>query len=76
MSSQLCSLISLKKKNVNLIGGFVEEVQFDLHPVVGQKNKLKHFMRVDLNKIKSIVSRVKQTYCGSDPFLISDVKEC
>ena len=60
----------------NLIGGFVEEAQLDLHPVVGQENRLNHFVTVDISKIRSIVSRVKKTYSESDPFPISDVTEC
>ena len=57
----------------NLVGDSAEEAQFDLHLIVSHENRLKHFVTVDLIKIRSIVSRVKRTYCESDPFPISDV---
>ena len=56
--------------------GFVDEALFDLHPVINQENKLTCFNTVTLSNIKSIVGRVRRTYCRSDPFPISDVIEC
>ena len=65
-----------ENKIENLIGDFVEEAQFELHPVVSRENRLNRFVTVDLSKIKTIVKRVKKTFCESDPFPISDVSEC
>ena len=65
-----------ENKIENLIVGFVDEALFDLHPVVNQQNKLTCFNTVTLSNIRSIVGRVKRTYCRSDPFPISDVIEC
>ena len=44
--------------------------------MVNQQNKLTCFNTVTLSNIRSIVGRVKRTYCRSDPFPISDVIEC
>ena len=65
-----------ENKIENLIVGFVDEALFDLHPAVNQQNKLTCFNTVTLSNIRSIVGRVKRTYCRSDPFPISDVIEC
>ena len=65
-----------ENKIENLIVGFVDEALFDLHPVVNQQNKLTCFNTVTLSNIRSIVGRVKRTYCRSDPFPISNVIEC
>ena len=65
-----------ENKIENLIVGFVDEALFDLHPVVNQQNKLTCFNTVTLSNIRSIVGRVKRTYCRSDPFAISDVIKC
>ena len=65
-----------ENKIENLISGFTEEAQCDIYPVISQENKLVHFATVDFDKIKTIVSKAKRTYCGSDPFPISDLKEC
>ena len=65
-----------ENKIENLIVGFVDKALFDLHPVVNQQNKLTCFNTVTLSNIRSIVGRVKRTYCRSDPFPISDVIEC
>ena len=75
---ELASMFSdfFENKTDNLIGGFEEVTGFDLHPLVSQENKLNHFETVDFIKIRSIVSRVKRTYCESDPFPISDVTKC
>ncbi len=37
------------------------------------EEKLLNFKKVDMNVIKSIVSRVKLTYCDNDPLPISDI---
>ena len=39
----------------------------------GQVNKMLHFRQVDIEKIKSIVYRVKLTYCDNDPIPMSDI---
>ena len=65
-----------ENKIENWAKGFEEEAQFDLHPVVRRENRLIHFVTVDFNKIKSIVSKVKRTYCERDPFPISDIIDC
>ena len=44
--------------------------------MVNQQNKLTCFNTVTLSSTRSIVGRVKRTYCRSDPFPISDVIEC
>ena len=64
---------SFENKIENSIVGFVDEALFDSYPVVNQQNKLTCFSTVTLSNIRSIVGRVKRTYCRSDPFPISDV---
>ena len=36
-----------ENKIENLVGGFAEEAQFDLHPIVCRENRLNHFVTVD-----------------------------
>ena len=65
-----------ESKVENMIGNFTEGVQFDLHRRGNLELKLRLFEAVGFGKIKSIVSRVKRTYCENDPFPISDVVGC
>ena len=60
----------------NMIGNFGVGDWSNPHPVEDRVVKLQVFDTVSFDKIKSIVGRVKRTYCENDPFPISEVYGC
>ena len=65
-----------ESKVENMVANFARHTQYDLLLRVNTVARLSAFRIVDFTVIKSIVSRVKRTYCENDPFPLSDFVGC
>ena len=56
------------------MGNFADSYNYDVLPATQvSESKLLSFRLVDSNAVKSIIQRVKFTYCNNDPLPMSDI---